>query len=1019
MIDNISIRVLGQASFLVIVVATANPPAAPIVKVFYEAVYAMLFVCSSWLWYVIASRIAVAVRRTTYSPQSLSLPSSAGFVCASTPEQCFRQAIFQGVFVEARSSVVFGVFFYIGASVLLYIKAKFPARLFSVIFGIISMTIPFSYGPLFPYWYPILGEVFVVPIGGQLAIGLVASIIFWPSTMNHVYTKQIQGVLATIKCLAQTQRDILASDLHDKLEWDSYATIKEQVRDARTGFSAFGPNDAFLDKEIHVSRLGASDLREITQMCRDVCLKLGGFSTFYDLVSHHMSIPEMQGEKARSSHDEEKYTSASHSQSPSGAATPITPGSEDESLGHHHLDQVSDRLRNSNEATRHKKHKHAHFKLNSSVTDLLHTALHHQYKPVGVFEMHQYTEREQKFPRNAELDLLRKMMAIVSQESRSLYDALITALEVNCEYLTVMNKDRFYNKYIFKKKPKDMEESLMAARDALQYAWDAFDKEGRLKMISVYDNVNNNDYHGKTPHRPLLRMFYLEFHIMRFSFGVLTLTRKILELEKKKKSPKLRFPTVFFFLKRSKHAEESRASLTQDEHQGGEEFEGGMISDADDYETEIRDPDHDPPRHVGHLIGQAVFKFFSFFQNPFVFFAMKAAVLVVLVALPGYLSSTAGWFYEHRGLWAIIMAALTQAPFTGDTIFTFIWRAVGTFVGAVLGMLAWYVGNGNGSGNPYGLGATMAVLFPVLMYIRLKFVYVTPQPAIILVITFGLIIGYSWQDSHLPSQVNIGVGWSVAWRRFLVVLIGITAAFIWTFIPKPTTGRQVIRRRLAFGVFEIGKIYIHVSNFARHPHPTIADEEEIRQMVVRANTKLLVLQQRLMFVDFEPPIQGPWPKKKYEKIWDLQRELLDLMVAFVNNLMHMSGSTWRTALLRRTGWFDRQLIGDCLAVLFMTANAIKTGGALPQLVPCPLLDRFASRMNAIQGTHKEGSLPQHLTQETLEDPGYASFAVGSVISFAIIKRVDALMTMTKELVGERWQSAHCLPRHEYERLQNA
>jgi uncharacterized membrane protein YccC len=36
------------------------------------------------------------------------------------------------------------------------------------------------------------------------------------------------------------------------------------------------------------------------------------------------------------------------------------------------------------------------------------------------------------------------------------------------------------------------------------------------------------------------------------------------------------------------------------------------------------------------------------------------------------------------------MAALTFSRFFGDTIFSFLNRVVGTFAGAVIGMLLWY-----------------------------------------------------------------------------------------------------------------------------------------------------------------------------------------------------------------------------------------------------------------------------------------------------------------------------------------
>lgn len=51
--------------------------------------------------------------------------------------------------------------------------------------------------------------------------------------------------------------------------------------------------------------------------------------------------------------------------------------------------------------------------------------------------------------------------------------------------------------------------------------------------------------------------------------------------------------------------------------------------------------------------------------------------------------------------------------FAGEQIVGFIARMGGTFVGLVLGMAAWYMGAGHGTGNPYGiLAATLFIAGP-------------------------------------------------------------------------------------------------------------------------------------------------------------------------------------------------------------------------------------------------------------------------------------------------------------------
>jgi hypothetical protein len=69
------------------------------------------------------------------------------------------------------------------------------------------------------------------------------------------------------------------------------------------------------------------------------------------------------------------------------------------------------------------------------------------------------------------------------------------------------------------------------------------------------------------------------------------------------------------------------------------------------------------------------------------------------------------------------MTALTIAQFTADTIFGFVVRLVATFLGALLGMILWYIGSGSGDGNPFGLAAVLAVVLPFILFIRINFVH--------------------------------------------------------------------------------------------------------------------------------------------------------------------------------------------------------------------------------------------------------------------------------------------------------
>ncbi|KAG6878664.1 hypothetical protein C0992_007732 [Termitomyces sp. T32_za158] len=136
---------------------------------------------------------------------------------------------------------------------------------------------------------------------------------------------------------------------------------------------------------------------------------------------------------------------------------------------------------------------------------------------------------------------------------------------------------------------------------------------------------------------------------------------------------------------------------------------------------------------------------------------------------------------------------------------------------------------------------------------------------------------------------------------------------------------------------------------------------------------------------------------------------------------------WARALLRRTRFDDTDFQGDVLSVMSMyhqdswvsygknmttfpnvamITTALRSGSPLPQISPCPLLDRFMSLYHGLDIIHKESEedygLPRTLTLETLKNEQYLFFCVGVSTAYGLITRLDRLMVAAKEIVGEQY-----------------
>jgi len=58
----------------------------------------------------------------------------------------------------------------------------------------------------------------------------------------------------------------------------------------------------------------------------------------------------------------------------------------------------------------------------------------------------------------------------------------------------------------------------------------------------------------------------------------------------------------------------------------------------------------------------------------------------------------------------------------------------------------------------------------------------------------------------------------------------------------------------------------------------------------------------------------------------------------------------------------------------MISSSLRSGAPLPQITPCPLLDRFTFQYHGLDVIHKDAEedygLPRTLTLETLQDEQY-------------------------------------------------
>jgi hypothetical protein len=159
------------------------------------------------------------------------------------------------------------------------------------------------------------------------------------------------------------------------------------------------------------------------------------------------------------------------------------------------------------------------------------------------------------------------------------------------------------------------------------------------------------------------------------------------------------------------------------------------------------------------------------------------------------------------------MGQITLARFHGDTTYGLVSRLFSTFFGALTGLIMWYISCGLRRGNVYGLAAVCGVCFPFFFFARI-YAPISPVTNGLYFVTIALVIGYSYQDVHLMLPGSPGFGFTIAWRRLVLVICGVVAAFLASLLPPSTTIRKCHRNLLSTTSAQLGSAYCAVLSFA-------------------------------------------------------------------------------------------------------------------------------------------------------------------------------------------------------------
>jgi len=247
-------------------------------------------------------------------------------------------------------------------------------------------------------------------------------------------------------------------------------------------------------------------------------------------------------------------------------------------------------------------------------------------------------------------------------------------------------------------------------------------------------------------------------------------------------------------------------------------------------------------------------------------------------------------------------------------------------------------------------------------------------------------------DSHIPSYGNPGVGYSVFWRRILLVIIGFSTAAIVTFIPRPPSAGRHYRRILASTLSDFQDLYA-----------LLLTDWATRQ----ENLNTVLGNHAVETADTLASIRGPMQLLKFEfSSDDFSAKGLTQVTSLCSTINHnifqvfYYSSSLPDTLKQRfailSGAFEEHFVGDFMAVLTLLEQSLRTGKPLPAVMPTPLVVR-AFRAGR---TDENKKLLEVVDRQDIQEDGFRKYCMVLNGFSGLLRAIDELVMVVKEELGE-------------------
>lgn len=712
---NPTLRVYGQATFFGCILLFILPASGIVFIQLLGGVTILVGMALGWAWGTITMKAALSTRpaaetRALYAKLQENYNTyvqNAGQ--ASGQSQYSQLQIYNGFMLDTRISVT-----YIGmCCILIYflyrLRAKVPKFTLMAMFGGIVLNIYVCIAPLIPTFQGTIAKLLVLPAATSVGIGCVVNVIFFPESTSNV---TLAGMTKILKPMKPFLDAVLISFERPSAQFDMQRLQATKVA-VLMGYKDLETSLGFLSLDMTYGRWNSEDVGSLKDHMRKTV------TMFISLITLQVTRLEARARDKAMEKVEEDLKRERSSDSSSEETKVHTPSS---TVGAHQLALALD--------IRHKMH---------------------------------HPEAE---------DLLWKSLAVLLATSGNILGSCGEALEAITEAIDTVNNHRIL------KKPSpsqcaELATKHEAALEQLKVHRHEFAQNATRKLLDPHLHLFSADGkllapqeegHSTPLHGMVVGLMFQE-RILGFSEALVHLLQRTIELERARTHSRIWPPSgLRHFVSWVLHTgptptvasagdgpletplerTETRTAVTEQNEKAAKRRKAKKEKSETDEQLEAL------RFHGGRqrgAVSRITLHIVRWLFNEDSLFAFRAVLVTIAVGIVANCKTTAGFFYREKGLWVIIMAQMGLAQYAADFIYGFVLRVGGTVIGGVVGLVVWYIGAGDGPGNPYGMAAIMGAVIVMLMWIRLFSPPQFMQGSILLAATVFLTVGYSWVDT--------------------------------------------------------------------------------------------------------------------------------------------------------------------------------------------------------------------------------------------------------------------------------